>query len=71
MAQPAREKALKIRPVRAELLGLDRARVAVITIVAGEDLPEVVMFNGDPFIHDPQILGTAYRQVRPFRAIGQ
>lgn len=68
MATTAREKPASVRAVQAELLGLDRARVAIVTVVAGEDLPEIVMYGGDPFLLDPKIIGTAYRQVRPFRA---
>lgn len=58
-----------IRCLQAELLGLDHARVAVVSVVVGgdDDLPEIIMFNGDPFLHDAGTFGTAYRQVRPFR----
>lgn len=60
--------AAAIRAVRAELLGLARERLAIITIVADDELPEIIMFRGDPFLLDHALLGTAYRQVRPFRA---
>lgn len=60
--------ATTIRPVRAELLGLSRERVAIVTIIADDRLPEIIMFNGDPFLLDVNLFGTAYRQVRPFRA---
>lgn len=58
-----------IRCMQAELLGFQRERVAIVSVViAGDDdAPEVIMFNGDPFLHDRNIYGTAYRQVRPFR----
>lgn len=57
------------RHLHAELLGFERQRVAIISIViAGDDMPEIIMFNGNPFLRDPGVLGTAYRQVRPFRA---
>lgn len=57
-----------IRAVRAELVGLDRHRVAIITVIAGDELPEIIMYRGDPFLLDAAFFGQVYRQVRPFRA---
>lgn len=59
-----------IRPFKAELLDLTLARVATVSIVVTDDyIPEVVMFEGDPFLRDPTISPSAYRQVRTVHAI--
>jgi hypothetical protein len=42
-----------IRAARAALLGLDGKRIAVITMVIADRAPEIVMFDGDPFLHEP------------------
>ncbi|UPJ43901.1 hypothetical protein IVB40_07480 [Bradyrhizobium sp. 40] len=39
-------------------------------IVNGDDFPEVVMFNGDPFIADASRGAGCYRRVRPYRLDG-
>lgn len=64
------------RPVRlvchsAALLDLAGVRIARISIVADETLPQIVMFEGEPFLriagyHDG---APGYAQVRPFHAI--
>lgn len=58
-----------IRAVLCELVDLRGARVSRVTIVSDDRLPEVVMFEGDPFLHAPEIGAEVYRQVRPFHAI--
>lgn len=72
MATAARAStAPAIRPLRLELVDLKLARVAVVTVViSDDDFPEVVMYEGDPFLRDPRIGPYAYRQVRTFHAIG-
>jgi hypothetical protein len=59
--------AAAIRTVRAEMLGLQRQRIAVVSFLSDDDLPEVIMYNGDPFLLDRGLLGIAYRQARAFR----
>lgn len=59
--------AAAIRTVRAEMLGLRRQRIAVVSFLCDDDLPEVIMYNGDPFLLDAGLLGVAYRQARAFR----
>lgn len=69
-ARPVRAAA--IRAERAALLGLDGQRVALVNMVVDDDVPLVVMFNGDPFLLDDykwnQRRELAYAQVRPYRA---
>lgn len=64
-----------IRAARAALIGLDGARVAVVTMVVDDVFPPVVMFKGEPFLfdlgHDPVAAtdaSIAYRQARAYRA---
>ena len=65
-----------IQAARAKLMDLNHELVADLTIiVADEHIPEVVMFNGDPFLFQRaasdygRFAGVlCYRQVRPFRA---
>lgn len=58
----------KVRLVRAALIGLDGEIRSTITMVVDDAMPEIVMFNGDPFLYDPSHSVIAYLQVRPFRA---
>ena len=69
---PAR--CLAIRAQRIELLGFEGQRIAdAVIVVAEPDYPEIVMFNGDPFLRCNDAAaelraGTVfYRQVRPYR----
>jgi hypothetical protein len=66
-----------IRAERIELVGFDGQRVAdAVIVIANREYPEIMMFNGDPFVplltsdgrprnkvDDP----LRYRQVRPYR----
>lgn len=63
-----------IRAQRVELAGLDGARIAdAVIVVAAADYPQIIMFNGDPFLRGDDAAaelraGTVfYRQVRPYR----
>ena len=57
--------------LRLELLDLSLARVAAVTVViANEDFPEVVMYEGEPFVRDVSHGPHTYRQVRTVHAIG-
>lgn len=62
----------QIRPQQLQLVDLTLAFVvAVVTVViSDDDFPEVVMYEGDPFLRDPRIGPFSYRQVRTFHAIG-
>jgi len=59
-----------IRAVQACLIGLDTKRVAIITMVVDDCVPEVVMYAGEPFL----LCGPAsnpvltYVQARAYRA---
>lgn len=69
-AASAPKVAANIRPLRLQLVDLSLARVAVVSVViAGDDFPEVVMYEGEPFLRDPRVGPFAYRQVRPVHAI--
>lgn len=58
-----------VRAERAALLGLDGRRVAVVTMVVADRLPQIVMFEGEPFLRLPGHYGAPrYAQVRPYRA---
>jgi hypothetical protein len=56
-----------VRGVDAALIDLAGKRIAMVTMVIADDLPEVVMFEGNPFLFfdDPPL---TYRQVNPYRA---
>ncbi len=57
-----------IRCLQAELVGLDGARVgAVGVVIAADDVPEIIMFDGEPYLHDASIAGEVWRRVRPYR----
>jgi hypothetical protein len=60
-----------VRAARAALIGLDGKRVAVVTMVVDDRLPQIVMFEGEPYLTSPEVPGdasAAYVQVRPYRA---
>jgi hypothetical protein len=60
-----------IRAARAALIGLDGQRVAVVTMVVDDRLPEIVMFEGEPYLTSrdiPADASAAYVQVHPYRA---
>lgn len=60
-----------IRAARAALFGLDGKRVAVVTMVVDDHLPQIVMYAGEPYLADPKVpddASAAYFQVRPYRA---
>jgi hypothetical protein len=59
-----------VRPLGLELLDLQLARVAAVTVViTHDDFPELVMYEGEPFVRDISLGPLAYRQVRPVHAI--
>ena len=64
------DKASAIRPVRAELINMIGAVEAIITMVVADDLPKVVLLNGDPYLLDAEASSVTYVQHRPFRADG-
>lgn len=71
MKAAARAKPAVIRAARAALIGLDGKRVAVVTMVVDDRLPQIVMFEGEPYLTSPEVPGdtsAAYVQVRPYRA---
>jgi hypothetical protein len=56
-----------IRAAQIDLFGLDGALLVSAGIILGADAPEIVMWNGDPFLRDERIGPNAYRQIRPYR----
>jgi hypothetical protein len=56
-----------LRAARIELIGLGGATLGFAGIVVAEDMPELVMFDGEPLLHDPSIHPNAYRAVKPYR----
>lgn len=56
-----------IRATRVELLNLEHRLIAIATIVTDDRPPEVVMFEGEPFLRAAGAVLT-YRQARTFRA---
>lgn len=60
-----------IRAVRVELRPNYSSRVFSLVIVCDGDMPEVIMYNGDPYVPDHGADHYhAYRQVTPYRALG-
>ena len=57
-----------IRVARAELFDLNQQRIAVVTLISDARLPEVVMFNGEPFLRVKRADVLAYDQARAYRA---
>lgn len=69
MSKPAKHPI--IRAARAALIGLNGQRIAVVTMVVDDRLPQIVMFEGEPFLASPEVPGdasAAYVQIRPYRA---
>lgn len=68
--------AASVRPVRALLFGLDRKQIlgAVRLAVIGDEVPDIVMLDGEPFIKMPTPpqwearAVIAYAQTVPYRA---
>ena len=56
---------------RAQLLDVDRKPCATVRIVIDDDAPELIMFNGEPFLLEIFLEdgegSIFYRQVRPYR----
>jgi len=57
-----------IRARAAELIGLDGVRVAFVTMVTDDQAPQIVMFEGEPFLRVNRVDVLAYQQTRPYRA---
>lgn len=54
------------RPV--SLLDLDGALIGIARLVVDDWVPDVVMFECNPFLLQPQSAGLSYQQARPYRA---
>lgn len=64
-----------VRAAKALLFDLAGRRIAAVTMVVDDRVPQIVMFEGDPFLWSPnprprpEDVGThEYKQVRPYRA---
>jgi hypothetical protein len=54
---------------RGVLLGLDHRHVATVNMVIAADIPQLVMFDGEPFLlKRPGGAELVYVQIRPYRA---
>jgi hypothetical protein len=60
-----------IQAARARLLDVDRKPYATVRMVIDADAPELIMFNGEPFLLEIFLENGEgsifYRQVRPYR----
>ena len=56
-----------IHAARAKLLDIHRKPCATVRIVIDDDAPELIMFNGEPFLLEDGEGSIFYRQVRPYR----
>ncbi len=59
-----------VRPLRAVLISTDGKHRTTLTIVVADQLPKIIMLNGEPFLieEDPDPARPFYFQERPFRA---
>ena len=59
----------RCRAARGVLLGLDHRHVATVSIVVAADIPQLVMFSGEPFLLKTSSgAELVYVQTRPYRA---
>jgi hypothetical protein len=59
----------RCRAARGVLLGLDHRHVTTVSIVVAGDIPQVVMFSGEPFLLKAGSgAELVYVQTRPYRA---
>lgn len=61
------DRHVRLRCINATLLNLAGQRIALVAMVVDADLPQIVMFEGEPFLRVPGA-GFRYGQVRPYRA---
>lgn len=64
------EPAPAIRPVRAVPINMLGTTEAIVTMVVADEMPKVVMLDGDPYLLDAGKADVTYVQHRPFRADG-
>lgn len=66
MSRPARKPLSSVRPLKLELWseGAFVGRAGIV--VVDQDLPELLMLNGVPFLRDVTLGAIAYRRVRPY-----
>ncbi len=70
MRRTAQRKLPAVRAVEADLVGLAREPVATVRLIIAESMPLVVMYDGDPFLHEGKRPGgsvAVYLKVRPYR----
>ncbi|WP_445493143.1 hypothetical protein [Rhodopseudomonas sp. RCAM05734] len=70
MARAHADKAPAVRPVRAVLINILGTVEAKITMVVADEMPKVVMLDGNPYLLDAGAAVVTYVQHRPFRADG-
>lgn len=57
-----------VRIVRARLLDHDHDELAIVRLVLGDSAPLLIMFDGDPFLHEGAIDDLLiYAKARPYR----
>jgi hypothetical protein len=64
------DRPVRLRCINAALLDLKGRRIALVAMVVDAEMPQIVMFEGEPFLrlagyHDG---APGYAQVRPYRA---
>jgi hypothetical protein len=66
-----RRPATKVTAASAALFDLTGDRIATVMVVVDDKVPQVIMFEGDPFVF-ARLSGSQlfYQQVTPFRALG-
>lgn len=66
------QRPLGVRAASATLINLNGVRAAIVSMVISDEVPEIIMFAGDPFLlrTDPDHPDLTYWQARPYRADG-
>jgi hypothetical protein len=62
----ARKPLSSIKPLKLELWSSGACVARAGIIVVDDDLPELIMVNGIPFLRDITIGALAYRRVQPY-----
>jgi hypothetical protein len=63
--QASGDRPASLRCINAALFDLAGRRIALVAMVVDDQLPEIIMFEGEPFLYRA---GNHYHQVRPYRA---
>lgn len=61
-------KKIVIRHVHAQLVGFAGEAIATVSVIVADELPQVVLWDGDVFLRAESPDATIYAQVKPYRA---